>query len=37
MENNISSDVDGTISEIGVSEGDSVGAGDIVIVIDPDS
>ena len=28
---------DGTVSEIGVSEGVSVGAGDVVIVITPDS
>ena len=37
LENNIASDVDGTVSEIGVSEGDSVGGGDVVIVITPDS
>ena len=37
MENNIASDVDGIVSEIEVTEGDSVGAGDVVIVITPDS
>ena len=34
MENNIASDVNGTIAEITIEEGDSVGAGDIIILID---
>jgi len=34
MENNINADKAGTVSEIKVSAGDSVGAGDIVATID---
>ena len=34
MENNIAADVSGTVSEIKVAVGDSIGAGDIVVVID---
>ena len=34
MENNINADKAGTIKEIRVSEGDSVGSGDIVAIID---
>ena len=34
MENNINADKAGTVSELKVSAGDSVGAGDIVAIID---
>jgi acetyl-CoA/propionyl-CoA carboxylase biotin carboxyl carrier protein len=34
MENNINADKDGAIAEIRVAPGDTVGAGDIVVVID---
>jgi acetyl-CoA/propionyl-CoA carboxylase biotin carboxyl carrier protein len=34
MENNIAADKAGTISEIKVEPGQSVGAGDVVVVID---
>jgi acetyl-CoA/propionyl-CoA carboxylase, biotin carboxylase, biotin carboxyl carrier protein len=34
MENNIAADVAGTVKEIRVGPGDSVGAGDVVVVID---
>jgi len=33
MENQISSDVAGTVREIKVKAGDTVGAGDVVVVI----
>ncbi len=35
MENNISSDVAGTVSAVKVSVGDSVGAGDVVVIVTP--
>ena len=35
MENNITADVSGTVTEVKVSTGDSVGGGDVVVVIDP--
>ena len=34
MENNINADKAGTVKEVKVSPGDTVGAGDIVVVID---
>jgi acetyl-CoA/propionyl-CoA carboxylase biotin carboxyl carrier protein len=34
MENNIAADKSGTVSEVKVSPGQSVGTGDIVVVID---
>jgi len=34
MENNINADKSGTISEVRISPGDTVGAGDVVVVID---
>ena len=34
MENNIAADKAGTIAEINVEEGASVGSGDVIIVID---
>ena len=34
MENNINADKAGTVAEIKVSPGDTVGAGDVVVVID---
>jgi biotin carboxyl carrier protein len=34
MENNIAADKAGTVTEVKVDEGASVGAGDIIIVID---
>jgi acetyl-CoA/propionyl-CoA carboxylase biotin carboxyl carrier protein len=34
MENNINADKAGTVSEIKVSPGQSVGSGDIIVVID---
>jgi len=36
MENNVTSDVAGKVSEIHVTAGDSVGAGDVVLIIDMD-
>ena len=36
MENNVTSDVAGKVSEILVTAGDSVGAGDVVLIIDVD-
>ncbi|MBL6636618.1 MAG: biotin/lipoyl-binding protein, partial [Ilumatobacteraceae bacterium] len=35
MENQINSDVSGTVAEIKVSAGDTVGGGDTVVVITP--
>jgi acetyl-CoA/propionyl-CoA carboxylase biotin carboxyl carrier protein len=35
MENNIAADVTGTVSEVRVGPGDSVGAGDVLAVIRP--
>jgi acetyl-CoA/propionyl-CoA/long-chain acyl-CoA carboxylase, biotin carboxylase, biotin carboxyl carrier protein len=35
MENNITADIAGTVNELKISEGDSVGGGDIVIIIEP--
>ena len=34
MENNIAADKSGTVKEVKVAPGDSVGSGDVVIVID---
>jgi acetyl-CoA/propionyl-CoA carboxylase biotin carboxyl carrier protein len=34
MENAIVADKDGTVSEVRVTEGDSVGGGDVVVVIE---
>ena len=34
MENNIIAEKAGTVTEVKVAEGDSVGAGDVVVVID---
>jgi acetyl-CoA/propionyl-CoA carboxylase biotin carboxyl carrier protein len=34
MENNIVADVSGTVKEIKVAPGDSVGSGDVVLVIE---
>ena len=36
MENNVTSDVAGKVAEINVTAGDSVGAGDVVLIIDMD-
>jgi pyruvate/2-oxoglutarate dehydrogenase complex dihydrolipoamide acyltransferase (E2) component len=33
MENNITAERSGTVSEVKVAEGDTVGAGDVVVVI----
>jgi len=35
MENNIAADVTGTVGEVRVGPGDSVGAGDVLMVIRP--
>ena len=35
MENNITADMAGTVTEVKVEAGQAVGAGDIVVVIDP--
>jgi len=35
MENNIAADVAGEVSDVRVAPGDSVGAGDVLIVIQP--
>jgi acetyl-CoA/propionyl-CoA carboxylase biotin carboxyl carrier protein len=37
MENNIAADLAGTVAEVKVGPGDSVGAGDVLIVIQPGS
>jgi biotin carboxyl carrier protein len=34
MENNIAAEKSGTVTEVKVAAGDSVGAGDVVVVID---
>ena len=34
MENAIAADIDGTVAEVSVAEGDSVGAGDLLVKID---
>jgi biotin carboxyl carrier protein len=34
MENNITADKDGTVSEVRVEAGQSVGSGDVVVVIE---
>ena len=34
MENNIAADISGTVAEVRVAVGDSVGGGDVVIVIE---
>jgi acetyl-CoA/propionyl-CoA carboxylase biotin carboxyl carrier protein len=34
MENNIVADKDGTIAELKIAQGDSVGSGDIIITIE---
>jgi biotin carboxyl carrier protein len=35
MENHITAEQDGVVREISVAPGDSVGAGDVVVVIEP--
>jgi biotin carboxyl carrier protein len=35
MENNILADTDGTVKEVKVTVGQTVGAGDVVVVIEP--
>jgi len=35
MENNVASDVDGTVTEVKVESGASVTAGQVVVVIEP--
>ena len=35
MENNVVADVGGTVTEVKVAVGDSVGSGDVVVVIEP--
>jgi biotin carboxyl carrier protein len=35
MENNIMSEVDGTVKAVKVTVGQTVGAGDIVVVVEP--
>ena len=37
MENNVASDVAGTVAEVKVEAGQAVGSGDILIVITPDA
>ena len=34
MENNINADKSGTVSEVRIGPGDTVGAGDVIVVID---
>jgi len=34
MENNIAADISGTIKEISVAVGDTVGGGDVVVIIE---
>jgi biotin carboxyl carrier protein len=35
MENNVAADVDGTVTEVKVEAGQSVTAGEVVVVIEP--
>ncbi|HUF96589.1 MAG TPA: biotin/lipoyl-containing protein, partial [Ilumatobacter sp.] len=37
MENQINADIAGTVAEIKVATGDTVGSGDVVVVITPDA
>jgi biotin carboxyl carrier protein len=37
MENNVTSDVAGTVAEVKVTQGQAVAAGDLVLVITPDA
>jgi acetyl-CoA/propionyl-CoA carboxylase, biotin carboxylase, biotin carboxyl carrier protein len=36
MENNITAETSGTVTEIKVQPGDAVGAGDVIVIIGPD-
>jgi acetyl-CoA/propionyl-CoA carboxylase biotin carboxyl carrier protein len=37
MENQVDSEVAGTVTEVRVQPGDTVGAGDVLIVVEPDA